>query len=526
MISAVPPRVAPAQLHVASRLDAAALWYLALPNLIFLVTWVKPVIGVPAAMLLAALLWFTSRHSSRHGARIAPRLWLTAIGIALVWLFFSGIGHFVYANADWYVRDAVLHDLSTRPWPVQYSVQSDALPVLLRAPLGYFLPAALLARLFDASLASLFLFVWSLIGVVITFLLMAGPHKRVAAFALLLFLFVFFSGMDLIGYLVLHDQPGIGQHIEWWAFIFQYSSITTQLFWVPNHALPGWLVAVWLLRHLDAGTLSVRWAVLLLAMTPLWSPLAAIGLGFLLLVVISVRLIRGGYGASLQFRARMLEICDPCMLLGSLIVLCLVAPYLVMASGTVPNNMLLSDSKSLTRLIELVAAFVMLEFGVFWLLMLKRYRLDLLLTTSGVLLLLLPWYRFGPNADLTMRASIPALVVFAVRLGDWFVERLVPDQGTKVSEDVFASIAMLAFVIGMATPFQELARPFIIEADAVDTSQSVYRSTNGDATHYLATRKGWFAENILAAGVNAGARESKTSKANPRYSAPQTTATP
>ncbi len=520
MNSAVPPRLAPNPSHAGRRLDAAALWYLALPNLIFVATWIKPLIGIPAAVVLAAVLSFASRNSLRVSARIGARLWLAALLVALAWLFLSGIGHFVYANADWYVRDAVLHDLSSRPWPVQYALQSDATAVLLRAPLGYFLPAALLARLMDGSLAPLLLFLWTLIGVLITFMLMAGRHRRVAAFALLLFLFIFFSGMDLIGYFALHDQPAIGQHIEWWAFIFQYSSITTQLFWVPNHALPGWIVAVWLLRHLDAGTFSVRWAVLLLAMTPLWSPLAAIGLGFLLLVVISVRVAKGGYGASAVLRERLIELCDPVMLLGGLIILCLVAPYIVMASGTVPANMLLSDPNSVGKLIELVAAFVMIEFGVFWLLMLKRYRLDLLLTASGVLLLLLPWYRFGPNADLTMRASIPALVIFAVRMGDWFVERLLP-EGQKPAEDVFASIAMLAFVIGMATPFQELARPFVLEAEAVDTSQSVYGSTNGDATHYLAPRLGWFADHVLAAGVPSGVRETHVPKANPRYSAPK-----
>jgi hypothetical protein len=80
---------------------------------------------------------------------------------------------------------------------------------------------------------------------------------------------------------------------------------------------------------------------------------------------------------------------------------------------------------------------------------------------------------------------------------------------------------MLAFVIGMATPFQELARPFVLEAEAVDTSQSVYGSTNGDATHYLAPRLGWFADHVLAQGVLSGVRETRVPKANPRYSAPK-----
>jgi len=29
----------------------------------------------------------------------------------------------------------------------------------------------------------------------------------------------------------------VTKHLEWWAGRYQYSSMTTQLFWVPNHAL-------------------------------------------------------------------------------------------------------------------------------------------------------------------------------------------------------------------------------------------------------------------------------------------------
>ena len=31
----------------------------------------------------------------------------------------------------------------------------------------------------------------------------------------------------------------ITSHLEWWAGKYQYSSTTTQLFWVPNHAPRG-----------------------------------------------------------------------------------------------------------------------------------------------------------------------------------------------------------------------------------------------------------------------------------------------
>jgi hypothetical protein len=254
-----------------------------------------------------------------------------------------------------------------------------------------------------------------------------------------------------------------------------------------------------MLKHMDARTFSVRWVVLLVAMTPLWSPLAAIGLGFITTIVIVARLLfrEGGGAPSLGRRA--LELLDPAMLLGGAIFIGLIAPFLLMASETVPGGVL-GHGRELLALAPRVFYFVMLEFGLFWLLMLRRYRTDLLLTASAVLLLILPWLRFGPSSDLTMRASIPALLIFAVRLGEWFAERLIPQEGKPVKEDALASIAMVVFVIGMATPFQEIIRAFIEPAEPVDTSRSMYGQTNGAATHYLAPRSGRYADSILASG--------------------------
>ena len=72
---------------------------------------------------------------------------------------------------------------------------------------------------------------------------------------------VLFSGLDIIGSL-LDDGPrfrtdwNITTHLEWWAGKYQYSSMTTQLFWVPNHALGGWLIIGLLFRNDGAHELG------------------------------------------------------------------------------------------------------------------------------------------------------------------------------------------------------------------------------------------------------------------------------
>jgi hypothetical protein len=480
-----------------NRLDVCALWYLALPNLIFLATWIKPLPGIAASVVLAAALVFMSLRTTRASSKISPMAWAMVIAVALVWVGLSGVGHFVYANTDWAVRDSVLNDLSTRAWPVEYTIRGQDIPVLLRAPIGYFLPAAAATQLFGVGAEEMLLFVWTLIGVVITFLYLVANCKRTATGFLLLIIFMLFSGLDIVGYFVTRDFPALGEHLEWWAGLFQYSSITTQLFWVPNHALPGWIVTLWLLRHSSWRTISPTWTIVLIAMTPLWSPLAAIGLAVLGATVIIARFIRPAEPTPVI--KRVVQVINPTVVAVSAISLGLIAPYLTIAGGTVPARWLV-EGLPFVPLLKLLAGFMFIEFGLFWILMWKHYRFDLLLTTAGILLMLLPWYRFGPFSDLTMRASIPALVVFAVRLGDWLSERLIPAKGMTVAEDGWASLAMLAVVIGMVTPFQEIIRAFIVTPNAVDLSVTVYQATGGEATHYLANREGRFADTWMAPG--------------------------
>jgi hypothetical protein len=480
-----------------NRLDICTLWYLALPNLIFLATWIKPLPGIGAALVLAAALLYMSLKPIRGGAHFTAAAWASVLGAAVVWVSISGVGHFVYANLDWVVRDSVLNDLATRRWPVEYTIRGQDLPVLLRAPIGYFLPAAAATTIFGVGAEQTLLYLWTLIGVVISFLYLMANAKRPANGLIVIVVFIFFSGLDIVGYIVNRNVPALGDHLEWWATLFQYSSMTTQLFWVPNHALPAWIVTLWLLRHDDWCSVSPTWLIVMIAMTPLWSPLAAIGLAVLGATVIFARLIRGDRQRSIA--RRIFEIVNPTVVVVSLITLGLTARYLTMAGDTVPAKWLLTGLP-LGPVLQLVFEFALLEFVLYWMLMWNRYRLDLLLTAAGVLLLLLPWYRFGPFSDLTMRASIPGLVVFAVRLGDWLSERLIPEPGVKVREDIWASIAMLAFVIGAATPFQEMIRAFLLTPAPIDLSATVYQATGGDATHYLANRQGAFADRWLAEG--------------------------
>jgi len=475
-------------LHTAGVLILA---WLALPNLIFLAGWLRPSYAWPAAIGLAlALAW------SARGRIVLPRprtALLIALACAVPWVVLSGIGHLVYANQDWLVRDAVLLDLVLRPWPVVYHGVPEQGDLLLRAPIGLYLPAAAAGKLAGMGLAGVVFFFWCLAGVVLALWLVARRGATPRAMLVRVLVFVFFSGMDGMGTLMRGDMPTLGSHIEWWARVFQYSSHTTQLFWVPNHALPGWLAIGWLLGT-RVERLPIAMSVALLACVPLYSPLTALGIAPFFIVAIMRRL-----GVA-HWNWRLLILPDALLITG--ITCALIFPYLLLSAQVMPFDSALAAFpqagpwRHAVRYVE----FVLLEFLILGVLLLLHFRREPMLITALVVLLLLPLVHFGPYNDLVMRTSIPALAVLALRLGDWFgplwtggadapeaalkaVSKDAPGQG---GEDPRASLAMLVFAVGVFTPLLELSRPFVFPVWDFDLNSNVIRATGGVAPHYLA----------------------------------------
>jgi hypothetical protein len=72
----------------------------------------------------------------------------------------------------------------------------------------------------------------------------------------------------------------------------------------------------------------------------------------------------------------------------------------------------------------------------------------------SITLLVLPWFSFGPNNDLVMRASIPALFILAML----FADTLVRLPWRRVAWVVGIAIA----VLGAATPASEILRGVVI----------------------------------------------------------------
>lgn len=385
-------------------------------------------------------------------------------GFALCLL--GGQGHIFYATHDWLIRDAVLADMSASALPAyEWSGQTW----FLRAPLGMYLLPGALGRLGGLGLAHIGMLVQNacLTGCVL-YLLAEAFERRTLGF---LAIFVFFSGLDCLGYLRLVGIDVLPPlHLEGWNPLFQYSSFVTQLFWVPNHGLPGWWFAALLALHLRAGGLAPILLVFFAAAV-LWSPLTMMGaLPFVLFILLrearkmfSPAIIQAGV-AGLAFLP--------------------VAAYLQADAARIGSRWMLGEehfgSLYLLFITIEIPHVVFLATPAFS----QRRNWSGGLVLAILLLLLIPFYNLGVFNDFVMRASIVPLTI----LGACFAVRTL--ELTQLKDPIcFAAWTIIA--IGALTPLTELVRNMrapayaISPCDLVSSWRELSGSAEGNLDHYM-----------------------------------------
>lgn len=425
-------------------LSLAALTYLALPVLIFFGGWMRPVAAIVLDGLVLLGLVACFRFVQAKWQAPCPRCLLAIVAVALAWTCLGGAGHFFYANTyDWGLRDAILRDLVVNVWPIKYG-EADGLPMLLRAPLAYYLPAAVLGKLFGLGNADLFLWAWTVAGVVLLLLLLPLPKRSFLRFLIGLAVVVMFSGMDAGGLWANGlSLPMWGSHLEWWTRQYQYSSHSTLLFWVPNHALPGWLAAALFLRHWK-HPIFLAVSPLLAALVPLWSPFALIGIAPFLALSAGYAVKTGAWRG-----LRVVHVLPAAVVLGVAVL------YLTMDVGGIPSfdphaaakGRPGEDARWLFRYIM----FVSFEFGILAFVLLWVWPSAPLWVATGVLLAL-PMFSFGPGNDLVMRASVPALLVLCASC----LTLIDRDAWRGHMGDAVALAVILP--LGAITPINEMVR--------------------------------------------------------------------
>lgn len=265
--------------------------YLLLPFLIFLLGWCKWYFALPIAIVVLfcgwrlmynSKLWWEPEWSRKNLEKA-----LFIILIAMLWVYFSGIGKLVYQNDDHIWRNALFNTLVSEPWPVVGKVDMGGIldERGLTYYIGFWMPCAIIGKLFGLKAGYYFQAAWATLGLLFVYYCICVYRKKLDIWPF--GIFVFFSGLDIVGcYFLGYDLSTLsfGMHLEWWAG-FQFSSFTTQLFWVFNQALPAWLFMMVLLLQKEN-----RFQAFLLALSMLNCTLPFIGmLPFVLYLVFANR---------------------------------------------------------------------------------------------------------------------------------------------------------------------------------------------------------------------------------------------
>ncbi len=236
-----------------SFLKTSSVIYLMMPVIILIGSWVKLSFAIPLlGLLLIAFYFFEKSALDDDFLLIAkPKLLLIAL-IVLVWMSFSGIGGMGIQLHDQLKTYMLQKDLSANTWPVTYHYKG--IDYYLAAYFGYSLVPAALFGFLGYDITNLMTFWYVYFGVMLAifwFLKLVGSLPLLAVVV-----FILFGGFDLAGYIFNQGFNKALLHFLSWEFgqIYWFNSLdinkfllyndnTFVLYTVPRHAVSAWLAS-------------------------------------------------------------------------------------------------------------------------------------------------------------------------------------------------------------------------------------------------------------------------------------------
>ena len=495
-------------------LALAVYLYLGIPVIIFICGWCCWYIAVPIIIIsLIALIKAVKEHdrdvmgfTKLSNNEIVKIIFI--IVIIILWVIMSGIGECVWQNSDHATRNALFKTLETESWPIFGIVDIDGTQqsIVLSYYLGFWLPAALIGKIFGMEAGRVALIIWAVLGIMLFYSLISVWQKRVLVWPLILF--IFFSGLDVLRISLIQNETvkifGV-DCLEWWSTDcnFQFSSMTTQLFWVFNQAIPAWIASVYIFLYEKPRNMIFTLSLLIITATFPMAGLIPFCIYFMIkrgswekdyrTVTEVAKSVRTNWiswqnlfaGGSIGIIG-LLYICTNQAVQDTLQSL----PQLSVITALIILGMIIVGTYGIVKLtlkgkgkwivgciivggvilfIELVikypfeewqspafgwadmTIFYILEAGLFLICIYDSVSSKGLLWINAITLYVIPLIRIGHNADFCMRASIPGLVLLSL----WCIDAI---RQKKKDIKIYALILLL--IISAVTPIHEIKRVY------------------------------------------------------------------
>ena len=434
--------------------------YFIIPFLGFLLGWVKIWISIPLAVITLIPYIKLFKNEKRQLSddslifnRNSKYKLLAVAIISLIWILFSGIGGFAAQSEDHNARNGMFEALVNYSWPIKF--QNDANIATngrgFSYYFGFWIVPSLFGKLFGLRIGYYAQVAWAFIGILITFWGIFLYRRSLNLRTVLIF--VMFSGMDYIG-MVLRGNSIFTipptEHLEWWT-TFQFTSITAQLFWVFNQAIPAWIMTLVFL-HEDNNTRFLYIGALSL----LFCTLPTIGM-IPLSIYLSIKNVKINTKKETFVRWMKSVVSFDNLVAGLLIAVISLLFLWKEGSGDLVFKLNRGG-------IIIWVTSVFIEIGAYYLLLFKSNRGNVLFHLSVLWLCIIPIIPFYGGYNFCMRASIPALFIIALLVMD------EADRTLRTKNMPRIVVLTIVLMISWITPAHEFIRSF---------SETYYNNKNG-----------------------------------------------
>ena len=423
--------------------------YLGLPIFIFITGWCNSCVAIIGGLIVIGSIYTACKNAPAlcFPTTRTQYIRILILGLlALVWVYISGIGGLVFQNSDHNCRNPLFELLVQNSWPVVLSNP----PVILTYYIGFWLPSALIGKLFNSVQVGFYAqIIWATLGVFLVFYLIWSYCKQKSYWVI--FLFIFFSGLDALGCILMGKGILLSyaiSHIEWWYPHFQLSSFTTQLFWVFNQSLPIWLVVLVMVHEKNNKNL-----LFLYACTFLHSTLPAIGLFPFVVYWYIKNGTRCTYlkTAFVQIRKTIMDSLTFQNIIGASTVVLISLSYL--SSNISGTNHSWSSLFNETALLQWLIYFFLIEVGFYLLIIWENHKRNAIFYLCLGCFLIYPFIRIGNGYDFCMRATLPALVLLYL-----MIIKTLQNKKWRAKNHVPLLLLLLALGLGSITPLHEITR--------------------------------------------------------------------
>ena len=416
-------------------LKISTILYLLIPSVLFLLTWIHLWIGIPCVVFIGFYTWKTLQEKDFSSESVSIS-WATIVlcfcfSIALN--FVLGIGEFRPQTYDFQANNFKYYDLITHDLPVYYPEQKTYLCYYT----GYYLPSALLSKIFGIETCRYFSFLWSVAGMGLVFMWISTfTRKKIVG---LLIIVLFFAHAWFIVKLLMNFEYFQEYTKPYYFQLNQFKLITSSLLknyaWATQHTIPTCLGVCVVIENFRHKT-NLQYLLLVLLSTLFWSPLTAIGL-FPFVIFYFLKDIKNLFSINSTMN----------LILMSLLILCF-APFLlyfVSTEGVHADNteFLWQTGVKFWWIFYLIYAFFnFIIWGMFLQYTQNAYKI--LWKVAVIFPCLVAFYRIGIYNDFNIRVSFPSFFLLSILVGISIVENL------KTKSIIGIGIIMLIFLNSLA----------------------------------------------------------------------------